>query len=92
MALPYGKHAAIIAVFVAWAILAVFRVRSILAFTIGTILLWIPISMYLNALFFRYRPPFLKKWEPRKQSHFKRFLERQHERDEPPTLFDKKGN
>ncbi len=91
MVLPYGKHAAIIAVFVAWGILAVLRVRSILGFAIGTILIWIPLSMYLNALFFRYKPPILKKWEPRKQRHIRSFFEWLYERDKPPEMFDKKG-
>ena len=91
MALPYGKHAAVIGVLVAWGILAVLRVRSILGFAIGAVLIWIPLSMYLNALLFRHKPPFLKKWEPRKQLHFKSFFEWQHERDKPPTMFDKKG-
>jgi hypothetical protein len=90
VSLPYGKHAAIIAVLVAWGILAAFRVRSILGFAIGTVLIWIPLSMYLNALLFRYKLPFLKKWVPRKQRHFRSYFEWQHKRDEPPTLFDKK--
>jgi len=47
--------------------------------------------MYMNALLFRYKPPFLKKWEPRKQRHFTSFFEWQRERDKPPTLFDKKN-
>ena len=78
------------AVLVAWGILAVFRVRSILGFAIGTAVLWIPLSMYFNALLFRHKPPFLEKWEPHKQHHFKSLFEWRHERDRPLSLFDKK--
>jgi hypothetical protein len=88
--LPYGKYAAIIAFLLALFFLALFRVRSILGFAIGTVLIWIPLSMYLNALTFRYKPPFLKKWEPRKQRHFRSFFEWLYERDAPPELFDKR--
>jgi len=80
--LPYGKYAAIIALLVAWAVLALLRVRSVLGFAIGTVLIWTPLSLYLNTLTFHYKPPFLKKWEPRKQRHYRSFFEWLYERNQ----------
>lgn len=90
MALPYSKHAAIFALLLAWGILALLHVKSILGFVAGTVLIWIPLSLYLNASSFRYKTPILKKWEPRRQRRYKSFFEWLYERDRPPHTFDKR--
>jgi hypothetical protein len=80
--LPYGKYVAVVALLIACAALAVMHVKSILGIAIGIALIWVPLSMYLNVLSFRYKPPMLKKWEPPKERHYRSFLEWMYERNQ----------
>ncbi len=84
---PYGRWVAVISLFLAIAILRLFRVTSIPWLILGTILLWIPISLYLNVYSFRYKAPTLIKWKERRRS----FFEWLYERDSTPRLFDKRN-
>jgi hypothetical protein len=93
VSLPYGKPVAVISVLIAWGLLALMRVKTAFGIIFGTVLIWIPLSLYMNALLFRYRAPTLKKWEPRKQSKQRRIrslFEWLSERDAPPELIDKR--
>jgi hypothetical protein len=56
-----------------------------IAFVIGTILVWIPVSMSLNFALMRVKPLTLKKWKPRRRT----FFEWLYDRDAPPEMFDK---
>jgi len=80
--LPNSKYAAIIALLIAWVVLALLGVRSVFGVVIGTVLIWIPLSLYLNAVSFRYKSPVLKKWEPRRERRFRSFFEWLYERDQ----------
>jgi len=80
--LPNSKYAAIIALLIAWVVLALLGARSVFGVVIGTVLIWIPLSLYLNALSFRYKSPVLKKWEPRRERRFRSFFEWLYERDQ----------
>ena len=93
--LPYGKYAAIIALLLAWTVLAFMHVRSLFGIVFGTVLIWIPLSLFLNAITFRYKAPILKKWEPRKERkgrHYRSLFEWLYERDKPPDMFNKKDD
>jgi len=53
---PYGWRVAIASVLIAWAILVLLHVRTILGFAFGTVLIWIPLSLFLNTASARIRP------------------------------------
>lgn len=88
--LPYGKPVAVIALLMAWGILALMRVKTVSGIIIGTILIWLPLSLYMNVLLFRYKAPTLMKWEPPKQRRYRSFFEWLYDRDAPPELIDKR--
>jgi hypothetical protein len=76
---------------IAFGALALLRIKTILGFAIGIPLIWLPVSMYLNVLSFRYKPPVLRKWEPRDEHHYRSFFEWLYERNQIPEMFgDKK--
>ncbi len=58
---PYGQVVAIISFLIAIGALAVLHVRSIAGFVVGTILIWIHLSLYLRLMSARYRPPILNR-------------------------------
>jgi len=82
---PYFRMVAIISLLIAIGTLAVLHVRSIIGFVVGTILIWIPVSLYLKLMSARYRPPILKRWKERRKT----FFEWLHDRDSPKDLFNK---
>jgi len=81
-----SKAAAIAALIIALGSLTLVGVRSIIGLTFGSILLWIPISLFLGAARMRAKGVVLKKWKPRRRT----FFEWLYERDSTPDLFDKK--
>ena len=81
---------AVISLVVAVGMLALFHITSIIGFAIGTILIWIPLSLFLNVMSVRYKPPVFRKWkERRKKERRKTFFEWLYNRDAPRDLFDK---
>ncbi len=89
--LPYGRAAAILSLLIAFAAMAFLHVRTIPAFIAGTVLIWIPLSLFLNVASTRLRPPTLKKPKPRSVTKPRRrtFFEWLYDRDAPPELFGK---
>jgi hypothetical protein len=83
---PHSKLVAILSLLLAIGGLLVMRVTSPLWFIAGTVVLWIPISMFLNSYSTRFKRTSLKKWNPRTTRTFFEWL---YERDEPPEMFDK---
>jgi hypothetical protein len=68
------------------------HVRSLPGIVFGTVLIWVPLSLFLNAITFRYKAPILRKWEPRKERHYRSFFQWLYERDRPPETFNKKDD
>ena len=87
LSVTYPRTVAFISFLIAVGILALLHVRNILGFIVGTVLIWIPVSMFLNVTSSRCRTPELKQWKPRRRT----FFEWLYERDEPPELFDTKS-
>ena len=81
----YGRFVAVISLLAAIGLLALFHVTSIIGFAVGIILIWIPLSLFLNVMSVRYKPPTLKKWKERRKT----FYEWLYDRDAPRDLFDK---
>jgi len=71
---PYGRLVAIISLLIALGTLAVLHVRSIAGFVVGTILIWIPVFLYLKLMSARYRPPILKRWKEHRKTFFEWLL------------------
>ena len=87
---PYGKLVAIASLLVAIGTLALFRVRSVLAFAAGTFLIWVPLSLYLRLASARYGPPILKRRTERNRTEHRRtFFEWLYDRNAPRDIFDK---
>ena len=87
---PYGRQVAIVSLLIAWAILALLHVRTILGFAVGTVLIWAPACFFLNAVSVRIKPARLKEWKARQPRTRKTLFERLYERDAPQDLFDKR--
>jgi uncharacterized paraquat-inducible protein A len=83
---PYPKLVAILSLLLAVGALLLMRVTSIIWFVAGTLVLWVPISMFLNLYSMQFKSFTLKKWKPRKRRTFFEWL---YERDKPPEMFDK---
>ena len=86
LSFPYARLAVVLSVLIAFGALFAFQVRSVIWLILGTALLWIPISLFLNTYFARFKPPVLKAWKPRRRT----FFERMYERDSTPDLFNKR--
>jgi hypothetical protein len=84
--MPYGRAIALISPVISVVLLELLNVKNIAAFLIGTALIWIPVSMFLNAWSARLKPPFLKKWRPGRRSLFQWL----YDRDAPKDLFGKR--
>ena len=88
---PYERLVAILSLLIAWGILFAYHVHSILGFIIGTVLIWLPVSLYLNAMSIRFKPPTLKQWKPRRRKPRRRtFFEWLYERNTLPDIFDQR--
>jgi hypothetical protein len=82
----YSRIVAVVSLLLALAILRLLHVTLGLGFIFGTILLWIPLSMFLNLWTTNLRPHTLKKWKPRRRS----FFEWLYDRDAPQDIFGKR--
>ena len=81
---PYSALVAVLSVVLAIAALLVMRVTSLVWITVGTLVLWVPISMFMKIYFTQFKPATLKKWKPRRRT----FFEWLYDRDKPPGMFD----
>ena len=86
VSMPYGRAVALISLVISVALLELLNVKNIAALLIGTVLIWIPVSMFLNAWSASLKPPFLKKWRPGRRSLFQWL----YDRDAPKDLFGKR--
>jgi DNA-directed RNA polymerase subunit RPC12/RpoP len=86
LSMPYGLPVALVSLLISVGALALLHVRNIFGFLVGTVLIWIPLSMFLNLWSTRLKPPALKKWKPRRRT----FFEWLYERDAPQDLIDKR--
>jgi hypothetical protein len=64
ISLPYRIHVALLSLVIAVGILIVLRVRNPVAFLFLTAVIWVPISLLLNAASSRIKPPKLKAQRP----------------------------
>lgn len=87
LSMPYGRAVALISLLISAGALALLHVRNIVGFLVGTVLIWIPLSMFLNLWSTRLKPPTLKKWKPPRQH--RSFFDWLYERDAPQDLVDK---
>jgi len=85
--MPYGAAVAVISLLISLGVLALMHVRNIIWFIVGTVVIWIPLSMFINLWSTRLKPPVLKKWRPRRTRTFFEWL---YERDAPQDLLDKR--
>jgi hypothetical protein len=85
---PHSILVAVLALLLAIGALLVMRVTSLLWFIVGSLVLWVPISMFMNIYSTRFKQATLKKWKPRKPRR-RTFFEWLYERDKPPEMFDK---
>ena len=90
VSMPYGRAVALISFVISVVLLKLLEVKNIAAFLIGTALIWIPVSMFLNAWSVRLKPPSLKKWTPRRGPRRRTFFEWLYDRDAPKDLFGKR--
>jgi sarcosine oxidase delta subunit len=86
LSFAYGGTVAIISLLIAIGALALFHVTSIIGFAIGAIVIWVPLSLYLNVMSVRFKPATLKKWKERRKT----FFEWLYDRDSPKDLFNKR--
>ena len=71
---PYSKLVAVISLLLAIGFLIIMRVRSVPWFAVGIVILWIPISLFLNFYSTKYKLPALEKWKERKHKTFFEWL------------------
>ena len=83
---PYSRGVAIVSLLIALGGLTLAGVRSVVGLLAGTVLIWVPLSIFLNVASIGINPPILKKWKPRRRG----FFEWLYERDTAPELFDKR--
>ena len=83
----YGWQVAVLSIVFAVVVLRLVRVKAIIVWVVGTPLIAIPMSMYLNVLSSRLKPPVLRKWQERRRKSFFEWL---YERDSPTNLIDKR--
>ena len=87
LSFPYGASVAVVSLLISGGALALAHVRNVIGFIVGTALMWIPISMCINAWSTRLKPSVLKKWKSRRARTFFEWL---YERDAPQDLFKKR--
>jgi hypothetical protein len=83
---PYGRIVAILSIVLATGTLLCLQIRSWLWLVMGTAILSIPYSLFLNAHSARFKSAVLKKWKPGPRTLF----EWLYDREKPGDLFDKK--
>jgi DNA-directed RNA polymerase subunit RPC12/RpoP len=67
LSMPYGRAVAVISLLASGSVVTLLGVRNIVGFVVGTLLVWLPISMFLNLWSTRLKAPTLRKWEPSRQ-------------------------
>src|ERR1700730_294060 len=84
----YPKLVQVLSLLLAVGTLLLMRVTSVIWFVAGTLVLWLPISLFLNLYSTQFKRSILKKWQPRKRRTFFEWL---YERDQirAPKMFDK---
>jgi uncharacterized paraquat-inducible protein A len=87
---PYSKRIAVLSLLLVVALLWILQVTSIFWFVAGTVALWVPISLLLNAYSTGFTSSTLKKRKPR----IRTFFEWLYDREKPPEIFgkDKRNN
>jgi hypothetical protein len=81
----YSRGVGIVSLLIALGGLTLAGVRTVDGLLLGTALIWVPLSLFLNAATMNIKPPILRKWKPRRRT----FFEWLYDRDKPPELFDK---
>lgn len=84
---PFRLIVSFVSMFLAAGIASLLHIASIFWFVLASALIWIPVSLLLNAWSTSIRPGALKVWKPRRN---KTFFEWLYDRDSAPPLFDKK--
>ena len=87
---PYLVLRTAISVSISAAILWIAGVRNVPILLVGTFILWIPISLVLNASFVRFIPLTLAPYKPRNRIRSKTLVELANERNATIELFEKK--
>ena len=65
---PYSRGVAIVSLLIALGGLTLAGVRTVVGFLAGTVLIWVPLSLFLNAATMNLKPPILRKWKPRRRT------------------------
>ena len=84
---PYLR--AFISLLISATILYFAGVRTPVTFTLGTLILWVPISLLFNAYCVRIMPLGLKPWKAPRES--RTLIQRLNERNSPAELFGKRS-
>jgi hypothetical protein len=87
---PYLALRTAISVSISAAILWIAGVRNVPIFLAGTFILWIPISLVLNAYLIHVFPLVLVAYKPRNRTRSKTLVELANERNATIELFEKK--
>jgi hypothetical protein len=88
--LPYRGCIALLSLILSIGVLLLLHVKSMVALVVGTIVVWIPLSLYLNVMSFRIAASTIEKWQPRKVPGRRRtFFEWLYDRDAPRDLIDR---
>jgi len=85
---PYRVLRVAASAVIAAGIVRVAGVRNLPTFCITTLILWVPVSLFLNAYLIHYIPLVLVPWKPR--LHTKTIYESANERNATIELFDNK--
>ena len=85
---PYRVLRVAASALIAATIVKVAGVRNLPTFFITTLILWVPVSLFLNAYLVHYIPLFLVPWTPRR--HIKTIYEVVNEKNATIELFDNK--
>lgn len=94
IAFPYARYVAVISFLTAAGSVALLHVRSVVGFLTLTVLIWIPLSLFLNVASTRFKPASFRTWkasEPRRRKH-RTFFEWLYDRNAPQDLFKKESN
>jgi len=81
----YPRLVAIVSLFLAIGALLLMKLTSVFWLVVGTAVLWIPISLFLNAYSSRFKPSTLKKWKPRTHRTFFEWLYQRDQIRSPKT-------
>ena len=85
---PYRVLRVAASALIAAGIVRIAGVRNLPTFFITTLILWVPVSLFLNAYLIHYIPLFLVPWKPR--HHTKTIYEVVNEKNATIELFDNK--